>query len=130
MGKRIDQTTKTYFEDDYSDDNVARCPGFHNVTIRGYSYPARCHQDHPHREMIKVEGTTRTRVPMFPWASNLKTQAGLEASTMGAPPQYRLRPSLHRQIPKPAPTTREFKQAAKDTNLLNFQPKEDPENWD
>ena len=67
-----------HFEDDDSDENSAKCPGFYEIEYSrgGQTYTAivRCEEVHDHREMVRVEGHHRNRVPLYPWAGRLLTK--------------------------------------------------------
>lgn len=77
-----------HFEDDDSDENSAKCPGFYEIEYsRGgntYNAIVRCEEIHPrppnqlswspHREQVRVEGHHRNRVPLYPWAGRLLTK--------------------------------------------------------
>ena len=71
---------KAYFEEDWSEENQARCAGYrwleYGICGETYTCLVRCDPFpiHPHRERVMVDGHGRTRVPLYGFLADLATE--------------------------------------------------------
>jgi len=71
---------KSTMEEDYSPENMDRCPGFQHLEYsllnQRYSTLIRCDMTHPHREAISISPDGyRERVRAYGWVDRLATRA-------------------------------------------------------
>ncbi len=73
---KFQQQETAHYEQDWSDDNQDRCPGYRYLVyeIAGQPYETMilCEMGHPHQEAIKQPGNLR--VPLYPWLKDLATE--------------------------------------------------------
>ena len=80
MPRKEQAPTRTSFDDDWTEENQARCPGFKHIEyeIAGEPYTCLVRCDpfpiHPHREQVKIEGRDRTRIPLYRFIETLATE--------------------------------------------------------